>query len=512
MLVACQSNTSVPPGIALQEASAGAPVSIAFNGARSSHAWRTYGGVKRSVSFPTAIQHVVVISMENRTVDDLFAGYYGQAWHGYGGGRWQDRKNMDLYNPRSLPTLQPNGLSAHFSLNHDHETGWRPESAGHWKQEPIICRDPPCPRTDTPFSYVPTADTSIYAFLVQNWAFANNVLQANEGPSFVAHQYLIAGQSGGIAGSRSSPYAEAENPKQTSGCYPPGHHIASINMSLPVPSSGPLDDGHPISTCEEYQNTILDEIRAAQRGRALEDWQYIAYSDTSIWAAPLGVQHLWDQYNGDANKAKEPFAVDPDAFNFVRNLNRHTRRAQSPIRPFASLTYITPCEHESDHPELSLSDDGPQWLAWVINAIGESAYWPTTTIIVTWDDWGGFFDHVPSVPRVVRPPRNKYDNPNDPNEWGFRVPFIVISPYVKARGYVSNRMRSGFAYRSQSVILQYVEATFGLPALGTDDYQNGQRDGLRDVFDFSQSPLPYLPIATTFTPGPVGSCPPDRPR
>ncbi|MBV9700589.1 MAG: hypothetical protein JO078_10760, partial [Candidatus Eremiobacteraeota bacterium] len=262
----------------------------------------------------------------------------------------------------------------------------------------------------------------------------------------------------------------------------------------------------------EYQNTILDEIRAAQRGRALEDWQYIAYSDTSIWAAPLGVQHLWDQYNGDPNKAKEPFAVDPDAFNFVRNIARRRGRAPKPIRPFASLTYITPCEHESDHPELSLSDDGPQWLAWVINAIGESAYWPTTTIIVTWDDWGGFFDHVPSVPRVVRPPRNKYDNPNDPNEWGFRVPFIVISPYVKARGYVSNRMRSGFAYRSQSVILQYVEATFGLPALGTDDYQNGQRDGLRDVFDFSQSPLPYLPIATTFTPGPVGSCPPDRPR
>ncbi|MBV8196578.1 MAG: hypothetical protein JO263_00465, partial [Candidatus Eremiobacteraeota bacterium] len=294
VLVACQSNTGALSGFAAQEASAGAPVSIHFSGAQPSRAWRTYGSVKRLILFPTPIQHVVVISMENRTVDDLFAGYYGQAWPGFGGGRWQDRKNIDLYNPRSLPTLQPNGLSAHFSLNHDHETGWRPESEGLWNQEPIICRHPPCPSTDTPFSYAPTSDTSIYAFLVENWAFANNVLQANEGPSFVAHQYLIAGQSGGIAGSRSAPYAEAENAKETSGCNPAGHHIASINMSLPVPSSGPIDNGRPVSTCEEYPSTILDEIRAAQRGRALEDWQYIAYSDTSIWAAPLGVQHLWD--------------------------------------------------------------------------------------------------------------------------------------------------------------------------------------------------------------------------
>ncbi|HZY97335.1 MAG TPA: alkaline phosphatase family protein [Candidatus Cybelea sp.] len=132
------------------------------------------------------------------------------------------------------------------------------------------------------------------------------------------------------------------------------------------------------------------------------------------------------------------------------------------------------------------------WLGWVVNAIRQSKYWNSTTIIVTWDDWGGWFDHVPPVPSPgpFRPPFNMSHNLNDPNEWGFRVPLIIFSPYVKQRGFVSSQATSGFRYRSQSVMLQYIEATFNLASLGTDDYQDNQRDALRDVFNFSQTPLP----------------------
>jgi len=94
------------------------------------------------------------------------------------------------------------------------------------------------------------------------------------------------------------------------------------------------------------------------------------------------------------------------------------------------------------------------------------------------------------------PKGNAYNNPQDPNEWGIRVPLIVISPYVAQRGYISK------AQRSQGAILNFVESVFSLPvnALGGDDLANGT-DDLGDMFSFA-SPLPWQPLPTTF-PTPV---------
>lgn len=343
----------------------------------------------------------------------------------------------------------------------------------------------------------------------------------------MAHQYFIASQSGGLLGALSAPNAEVENPQKTppspdptgdytesdsdvdqmttSGCDPSsGYQVKTVDMSSPLPSNTPWDNGPALSPpCEEY-NTILDNIAARYGTPTLDDWQYIAYEDNTIWAAPLGVQHLYNQFEeGQAN-----FVADPDAEQFVANIQSH-----NPNRPFANLTYITPCEHESDHPETSGSDDGPEWLAWVVNAIGQSQYWNSTAIIVTWDDWGGFFDHVPAVPNnpgPIRPNPNKYGTYPDPNEWGFRVPVIIISPYITARGFISSPATSGFTYRSQSVVQQFLEAIFQLPSLGGDDYQQGQNDGLADVFNFSPTPSPLPYVVVTDPPNwspPSGGCP-----
>ena len=63
-------------------------------------------------------------------------------------------------------------------------------------------------------------------------------------------------------------------------------------------------------------------------------------------------------------------------------------------------------------------------MAHVVNAIGTSSLWNSTAIVVVWDDWGGFYDHV-------SPPQLDYQG------LGFRVPMLVISPYAK-QGYVSH--------------------------------------------------------------------------
>jgi hypothetical protein len=461
----------------------------------SSYAWRTDGGVRRLVKFSTPIQHIVVIVMENRTVDNLFAGYYKAAFRP--GLTWG--KALDLYNPAAKPTLAPWGLEASFDPDHDHNRAFKTEAAENWNGERFGCRPRHCPAGMTAYAYVPAAEVDPYAQLIKNYAFARAVYQANEGPSFSAHQYLVAGQSGG-ARSRTSPLALSENPKHFQPFFdtpgtdpdsdvvnPPGfcaRHSTNTDLALDMLKPYTQNEliNEPISPpCEEYA-TILDAAATRFGGNAYADWQYIAHSPLSIWAAPMAVEHLATAYAKARDKTTQPFAVDGNAAQFV-----HDIQSKKPLRPFANLTYITPCKPQSDHPNLDGSSDGPKFVAYVVNAIGQSKYWPNTAIFVVWDDWGGWFDHARLSPWPYHPRLNAYkNNPSDPNEWGFRVPLIAVSPYVTASGYVSP------VPRSFSALLKYVEATFDLPSLKTDDYY--MNDALTDMFSYVHAPLPYKPV------------------
>lgn len=112
----------------------------------------------------------------------------------------------------------------------------------------------------------------------------------------------------------------------------------------------------------------------------------------------------------------------------------------------------------------------------VVNVIGTSPYWSNTVIFVTWDDWGGWYDHV--APTIY----NSY-------ELGFRVPLIVISPYAKA-GYVSK------VPHEFGSILHFIEENWSLGSLGFTDQR---ADDLADCFDFTQTPLAYKPVSTLYT-------------
>jgi phospholipase C len=112
-------------------------------------------------------------------------------------------------------------------------------------------------------------------------------------------------------------------------------------------------------------------------------------------------------------------------------------------------------------------------VATIVNAIGKSQFWDSTTIFISWDDWGGWYDHVPP-PQV------------DDMGLGFRVPVIVVSPYAK-RGYVSHVTHESGGF------LRYTEVVFNLPSLGTRDSIS---DDFSDCFDYSQPPAPYVEIPT----------------
>ena len=148
---------------------------------------------------------------------------------------------------------------------------------------------------------------------------------------------------------------------------------------------------------------------------------------------------------------------------------------------------------------------GQSFVTNVVNSVMRSPDWKSTAIFVSWDDWGGFYDHV--VPPTV-----------DENGYGLRVPALVISPYAK-RGYVDHQTLSFDAY------VKFIE----------DDFLNGQRldpstDGRPDPrptvredvkilgdlaadFDFRQQPrapvlLPLHPTTTLTGPTTRRSAPP----
>jgi hypothetical protein len=145
-----------------------------------------------------------------------------------------------------------------------------------------------------------------------------------------------------------------------------------------------------------------------------------------------------------------------------------------------AVSWVMPSGRVSEHPP-SLVSAGQTYVTGLINAIMRSPEWGSTAIFLTWDDWGGFYDHV-------KPPRV------DENGYGIRVPGLVISPYAR-RGFIDHQTLSFDAYT------KFIEDDF-LGGQRLDPATDGRPDSRPDVreaapqlgnliadFDFSQAPL-----------------------
>jgi phospholipase C len=137
-----------------------------------------------------------------------------------------------------------------------------------------------------------------------------------------------------------------------------------------------------------------------------------------------------------------------------------------------ALSWVTPPSDDTDHPPNSACI-GENWTVQLINAVmqGPQAQWKNTVIFLTWDDWGGFYDHVPP------PYRDQFG-------LGLRVPFIIISPRAKHGVY-----HTEVEFAS---VLRFMEETFGLPSLGAADTI---ANDLQDAFNYQQTPRPPLVLS-----------------
>jgi phospholipase C len=202
-------------------------------------------------------------------------------------------------------------------------------------------------------------------------------------------------------------------------------------------------------------------------------WRYYAPNPSFIWTAPNAIRHMCqpEKRNGQLVCTGEDWkhVIIPSKI-FLTDIADHK---------LASVTWVTPAGQYSDHPASAGQAGGPSWVASIVNAIGSSPFWANTAIIITWDDWGGFYDHVPP-PKVI----------NDGRSWGsgyvygFRVPLIVISPFAKPE-YISH------VNHDFGSILNFIEQVFRLHSLG---YADAHADNLSDCFDFHQAPLQFKTV------------------
>src|SRR6266511_1158108 len=148
-----------------------------------------------------------------------------------------------------------------------------------------------------------------------------------------------------------------------------------------------------------------------------------------------------------------------------------------------AVSWVIPSGRDSEHPQNRVSD-GQAWVTRLVTAVMQGPDWSSCAIFITWDDWGGFYDHLapPSVDR---------------NGYGIRVPGLLISPYAR-RGFIDHQTLTFDTY------LKFIEDVF-LGGQRLDPRTDGRPDPRPDVredipilgdpraeFDFSQPPQPQL--------------------
>src|SRR5262249_36282690 len=230
----------------------------------------------------------------------------------------------------------------------------------------------------------------------------------------------------------------------TWGCDSPSQRLVDV-----VDDQGNLTSVFP---CFDFQ-TLADSLQNAGIS-----WSYYSpaqFSNGYAWNALTAVNHifnspLWNQH-----------------------IELYTQFANDALTgQLPAVSWIVPPGSVSEHPTASPCAGG-NWTGRQLNALMRGADWNTSAVFLTWDDFGGFYDHM------APPGLDQYG-------LGLRVPFLVISPYAK-QGFISHTQ-----YEFSS-FLKFVEERFGLAALG--DRDAGANDML-DSFNLTQTARGPLILAT----------------
>lgn len=408
------------------------------------------------------IAHVIVMIQENRTVDNLFSSSFLTGGAGYPGAN--TTKIALLHSGKTAPLVET-PLEIPYTPLHAHQylvSEWNNGAMNQFDLDPSEATQPgyAAPPSGA-LGYVPDFESLLYHALAYRYALADMTFSSRLSPTFPGHQWLLAGQ--GPADDPVFPSSPA-NPT-------PNQNVWGCD-SAPGTSAAAFTTGEntmPGPVCFNYQ-TIADLMDAHH-----VTWKYytgaIGTYDGSISAFDA-VQHIRSGPDWTRNVVTPPTQILSD----IASCN------------LPSVAYVTPPEAASDL-SGTLGAGGPAWAATIYIALTDALrqknencqYYNNAAILLTWDDSGGWYDHVP-------PPRS-----TNGASLGFRVPLLVISGYAKS-AYVPGGPYVPFVShvtRSHASILAYIEKNYALGNLGQLD---ASADPLDDMFDNARaSPIPPIP-------------------
>ena len=468
------------------------------------------------------IKHIVFIIQENRTFDNIFGGsspFPGAdaATHG----QTSDGRNpaLDPIGLESTSAFSSQGDTNNYHLNWllacnplGNGPPYRPFPVGmpspcqmngfNLNAETINGQPPPPGVTEkTIYSYINRTESKPYWDIAKAYALGDRFFMGHNSESFTGHQYLFSGQSNKVADSPVYP-----TPPQGPDCAALNHYCAYVPWGCDSPlltATYTIDDTTGLESatptggfpCFGLPGQAPYHSMADLADKKKLSWTVYAQN---MCSSIIGLDVNYGTRNS-GDWAKQPDWVDCyNNYGPLKNGNVNTAHFRTPSyaffpdekagkskRDLASITWILPGPFNSDHPGVPHGFCGPTWVAELLDSIGANqSDWDSTVIFITWDDWGGFYDHVP--PYIVRDQRGP----------GFRVPLLVVSPYVRPHTVVHTNIE--FA-----TLLKFTEQTLGLGTLGgaaTDSAPN--LNNLNDFFDFNAPPHAFTPISPTYTQNP----------
>ena len=380
------------------------------------------------------IQHIVFLIKENRSFDNYFGTYPGA--YGATSGPISNGTVVPLTHLTGATLSDPGHqyFDAETAIDAGKMDSFDLLSLGNVQGQIL------------PMSQLQQSDIPNYWAYAQNFVLADMMFSALPSGTFPNHLYAVANDSDGTF---TTPNTSS---KGDWGCDAPKTvTVAQENLK------GIVNQVYP---CFSYK-TLADELQAAGIS-----WKY--------YAPPKGV-------NGYSYSTLNSFTQFRNTSLWTTNVvDYETFASDVASGSLPAVSWLSPGRIQSEHPPQDFCP-GEDWTVEQINAImSNSTLWNSTAIFITWDDFGGFYDHV------TPPARDKFP-------LGPRIPLLIISPYAKS-GYISHTQ-----YEFASV-LRFIEERFGVAPLGDRDKT---ANDTTDSFDFTQTPLPPLiltPRSCSLTP------------
>jgi phospholipase C len=287
--------------------------------------------------------------------------------------------------------------------------------------------------------YYDRSDIPYYWDYANQYVLDDNFFSSLMGPSFPNHLYIASGTNGPVT-----------------------------NVTYPWIRNGGVVD-NPGSNFS-WQSISLDWSTLAQEmSNANVSWAWYDGMRKPLQPNIWDVLPLFTYFQNNPGQLSAHVQNTPNIISAIAN---GQLPAVSWIMPggWVPPNYPAACKGQSPSEHApARSDCGMDYVSYLVNQVMQSQYWQSSAIIVTWDDYGGFYDHV-APPQV------------DAFGEGFRVPTLVISPWAK-HGFIDHTQ-----YEFASM-LKLAEDNFNLPTLGVRDVNSND---MMNSFDFNQAPQPTL--------------------